>query len=163
MRKAYNPSLDLWKLWDEQTEKYIKRQDDKTDKEAKSFLKVKPTLSLFPPYRETKDQYDKRTKDWEKETKLYTIPYPKSFGTIEVGNKMSSEPRARSHNKITIVPKSKKSTGSRASTVRRRTTKRPEIEFKSAKIITSEDDKKVEDDTQLAFPCAPRVIQPITP
>ena len=85
------------------------------------------------------------------------------FGTIEVANKMSSELRAMAHSEITVIPKSKKSTGSRASTVRRRTTKRPEIEFKSAETITSEDDLMVEDDTQLAFPLAPRVIQLITP
>ena len=163
VRKAYNPSLDLWKLWDEETEKYNKQQDEKTEREAKSFLKVKPTYSLFPSYRETKDQYDKRTKGWEIERKLYKIPYPKSFGIIEVANKMSSEPKAISNSEITVVPKSKKLTGSRASITKRRTIKRPEIEFKSAETITSEDDKMVEDETQLAFPLAPRVIQPITP
>ena len=68
-----------------------------------------------------------------------------------------------SHSEVTVVPKSKKSAGSRASTTRRRTTKRPEIEFKSAEFITSEDDKMVEDSTQLAFPLTSRVIQPITP
>ena len=150
-------------MWDEETDKYNKQQDEKTEREAKSFLKVKPTYSLFPPYRETKDQYDKRTKDWEIERKLYKIPYPKWFGTIEVANKMSSEPKTISHSEIAVVPKSKKSTGSRASTTRRRTTKRPEIEFKSAETITSEDDKMVEEETQMAFPLAPRVIQPITP
>ena len=68
-----------------------------------------------------------------------------------------------SHSEITVGPKSKKSIGSRASTTRRRTTKRPEIEFQSAEFITSEDDKMVEDSTQLAFPLTSRVIQPITP
>ena len=68
-----------------------------------------------------------------------------------------------SHSEITVVPKSKKSPGSRASTTRRRTTKRPEIEIKSAELMTSEDDKMVEDSTQLAFPLTSRVIQPITP
>ena len=97
---------------DEETEEYNKRQEEKTEKEARSFLKVKQTFSLFPPYRETKDQYDKRTKDWEIERKLYKIPYPKWFGTIEVANKMSSEPRAMSHSEITVVPKSKISKGS---------------------------------------------------
>ena len=163
VRKAYNRSLDLWKLWDEETEKYNKRQEEKTEKEAKSFLKVKPTYSLFPPYRETKDQYNKRTKGWEIERKLYQIPYPKSVGTAEVANKMSSEPKTMSHSEITVVPKSKKSAGSRASTTRRRTTKCPEIEFKSAETITCEDDKMVEEETQLAFPLASRVIQPLTP
>ena len=148
---------------DEETEEYNKRQDEKTEKEAKSFLKVTPTYNLFPPYRGTKDQYDKRTKGWEIERKLYKISYPKSFGTIEVANKMSSEPKTISHSEITVVPKSKKSTGSQASTTRRRSTKRPEIEFKSAETITSENDKMVENETQLAFPLAPRVIQPITP
>ena len=155
--------MDLWKLWDEETEKYNKQQEENTEREAKSFLKVKPTYSLFPPYRETKDQYNKRTKGWEIERKLYKIPYPKSFGTNEVANKMSSEPRAMSHSDITVIPKSKKSTGSKASTLRRRTTKGPEIEFKSAEFITSEDDKMVEDSTQLDFPLGSRVIQPITP
>ena len=75
---------------------------------------------------------------------------------------MSSTP-AMSYSEITVAPKSKKSKGSQASTVRRRTMKRPEIEFKSAETITSEDDKMAEDNTQLAFPLAPRVIQPITP
>ena len=153
--------MDLWKLWDEETEAYNKRQEEKTEKEAKSFLKVKPTYSLFPPYRETKDQYDKRTKGWEIERKLYKIPYPKSFGTIEVANKMSSNP-AMSHHGITVVPKSKKSKGSQASTIRKRTMKRPEIEFKSAETITSEDDRMAEDETQLVFPLEHRVIQPIT-
>ena len=68
-----------------------------------------------------------------------------------------------SHSEITVVPKSKTSAGSRASTTRRTTTKRPEIEFKSAETITSEDDKMVEEETQLAFPLASQVIQPITP
>ena len=129
--------MNFKELLDEETEEYNKRQEEKTEKEARSFLKVKKTFSLFPPYRETKDQYDKRTKDWEIERKLYKIPYPKSFSTIEVANKMSSEPKTMSHSEITVVPKSKKSTGSRASTTRRRTTKRPEIEFKSAETITS--------------------------
>ena len=75
---------------------------------------------------------------------------------------MASNP-AMSHSKITVAPKSKKSKSSQASTVKRRTMKRPEIEFKSAETITSEDDKMAEDDTQLAFPLVPRVIQPITP
>ena len=143
--------MDLWKLWDKETEKYNKQQDEKTEREATSFLKVKPTYSLVPPYRETKDQYDRRTKGWEIERKVYKIPYPKLFGTIEVANKMSSEPKTMSHSEITVVPKSKKSRGSRASTTRRRTTKGPEIEFKSGEFITSEDDKMVEDSTQLAF------------
>ena len=163
VRKAYNPSLDLWKLWDKETEEYNKRQEEKTEREAKSFLKVKLTFSLFPLYRETKNQYNKHTKDWEIQRKLYKILYPKWFCMIEVANKMSSEPRAMSHNEITVVPKSTKSTGSRVSTFRRRTRKRPEVEFKSAETITSEDDKMVEDDTQLAFPLAPQVIQPTTP
>ena len=38
--------------------------------------------------------------------------------------------------------------------------KRPEIECKSAEIIASEDDKIVEEETPLAFPLAPQVIQP---
>ena len=76
---------------------------------------------------------------------------------------MSSEPRAMSHSEITVIPKSKKSAGSKESTLRRRSTKRPEIEFKSAEFITFEDDKMVEDSTQLAFPFASQVIQPITP
>ena len=96
---------------DEKTEEYNKRQEEKTEKEARSFLKVKQTFSVFPPYRETKDQYDKRTKDWEIERKLYKIPYPRLFGTSEVANTMSSNP-AMSHSHITVVPKSKKSTGS---------------------------------------------------
>ena len=99
--------MDLWKLWDEETEKYNKQEEEKTERKAKSLLKVKPTYSLFPPYRETKDQYDKRIKDWEIERKLYKIPYPKSFGTTEVANKMSSEPRAMSHSEITVIPKSR--------------------------------------------------------
>ena len=70
---------------------------------------------------------------------------------------------AMSHSEITVVPKSKKSKGSQASTIRRRAIKRPEIEFKSAEIITSEDDKMVESQTQLTFPLEHRVIQPITP
>ena len=147
---------------DEEREEYNKRQEERTEKEARSFLKVKQTFSLFPPYRETKDQYDKRTKDWEVEKKLYKIPYPKSIGTIEVANNMSSNP-AMSHSEITVAPKSNKSKGSQASTVRRRTMKRPEIEFKSAETITPEDDKMAEDDTQLAFPLASQVIQSITP
>ena len=134
----------------------------KTENKARSFLKVKPTFSLFPPYRETKGQYDKGTKDWEIERKLYKISYLKLFGTIEVPNKMSSNP-AMSHSKITIAPKSKKSKGSQASTIRRRTMKRPEFEFKSTEIITSKYDKMVEEESQLAFPLAARVIQPITP
>ena len=85
------------------------------------------------------------------------------FGTIEVANKMSSELKTMSHSEITVVPKSMKSKGSRASTTRRRTTKCPEMEFKSAEFITSENDKTVEDSTQLAFPLTARVIQPITP
>ena len=149
-------------MLDEETEQYNKRQEEKTEKEARSFLKVKQTFSLFPPYRETKDQYDKRTKDWEIERKLYNIPYPRSFGTSEVANIMSSNP-AMSHSEITVVPKSKKSKGSQASTIRSRTMKRPEIEFKSAETITSEDDKMAEDETQLVFPLEHRVIQPITP
>ena len=148
---------------DEETKEYNKRQEEKTEKEARSFLKVKQTFSLFPPYRETKDQYDKRTKDWEIERKLYKIAYPKSFGTIEVANKMSSEPKTMSHSEVTVVPKSKKSAGSRTSTTRRRTMKRPEIEFKSAETITSEDDRMVGEETQLAIPLAPQVNQPITP
>ena len=160
--KAFNPTLDLWKLWDEETEEYNKREEEKTERQDKSFLKVKPTYSLFPPYRETKDQYDKGTKDWDVGRKLYEIQYPKSFGTIKVANNMASNP-AMSHSKITVAPKSKKSKSSQASTVKRRTMKRPEIEFKSAETITSEDDKMAEDDTQLAFPLVPRVIQPITP
>ena len=154
VNKAYNPSLDVWKLWDQETEEYNKRQDKKTEREAKSFLKVKPTHSLFPPYRESKDQYDKCTKDWEIERKPYKIPYPKSFGTDEGANKMASESRAMSHSEITVAPKSKKSKGSQASTVRRRTMKPPEIEFKSAEIITSEDNKMGEEETELAFPLA---------
>ena len=75
---------------------------------------------------------------------------------------MSSN-RAMSHSDITVLPKSKKSKGSQASTIRRRTIKRPEIQFKSAETITSEDDKIAKDDTQLAFPLAAQVIQPITP
>ena len=136
---------------DEETEEYNKPQEEKTEKEARSFLKVKQAFSLFPPYRETKDQYDKCTKGWEIERKLYKIPYPKSFGTTKVANNMSSEPKTMSHSEITVVPKSKKSAGSRASTTNRRTTKRPEIEFKSAETITSKDDKMVEEETQLAF------------
>ena len=133
------------------------------EKEAKSFLKVKLTYSLFPSYRGTKHQYDKYTKDSEIEKKLYKIPYPKSFGTIEVANKMSSEQRNISYSEITVGPKSKKLTGSRASTTRRRTTKYPIIELKSAEMITFEDHKIGEDGTQLAFALAPRVIQPISP
>ena len=76
---------------------------------------------------------------------------------------MSSEPRVMSHSEITVVPRSQKSTASRTTTARRRTSKGLEIEFKSAEIITSKDDKMAADDTQLAFPFAPRVIQPITP
>ena len=155
--------MNFEELLDEETEEYNKRQEEKTEKEARSFLKVKQTFSLFPPYRESKDQYDKRTKGWEIERKLYKTPYAKSFGTTEVANKMSSEPKTMSHSEITVVPKSKKSAGSRASTTKRRTTKCPEIEFKSAETITSEDDKMVEEETQLAFPLASRVIQPITP
>ena len=75
---------------------------------------------------------------------------------------MSSKP-AMSHSDITVIPKSKKSTGSRASTTRRRITKRPEIEFKCAEMITSEDDKMVESETQLTFPLEHCVIQPVTP
>ena len=41
--------------------------------------------------------------------------------------------------------------------------KPPEIEFMSAEIITSEEDKMVESETQLTFPLELRVIQPITP
>ena len=147
---------------DEEIEEYNKQQERKTEKETRSFLNVKQTLSLFPPYRETKDQCDKRTKDWEIERKLYKIPYPRSFGTSEVANTMSSNP-AMSYSDITVVPKSKKSTGSQTSTTRRRITKRPEIEFKSAEMITSEDDKMVQSETQLTFPLEHRVIQPITP
>ena len=76
--------MNFKELLDEKTEEYNKRQEEKTEKEARSFLKVKQTFSLFPPYRETKDQYDKRTKDWEIERKLYKIPYPRLFGTSEV-------------------------------------------------------------------------------
>ena len=65
-----------------------------------------------------------------------------------------------SHSEITVVPKSKISKGSQASTVRNSTMKRPEIECKSAEIIASEDDKMVEEETPLAFPLAPQVIQP---
>ena len=71
---------------DEEIEEYNKRQEEKTEKKTRRFLKVKQTFSLFLPYRETKDQYDKRTKDWEIERKLYKIPYPRSFGTSEVAN-----------------------------------------------------------------------------
>ena len=149
-------------MLDEETEEYNKRQEEKTEKEARSFLKVKQTFSLFPPYSETKDQYDKRTKDWEIERKLYKIPYPRSFGTSAVANTMSSNP-AMSYSDITVVPKSKKSTGSQTSTTRRRITKRPEIEFKSAEMITSEDDKMVQSETQLTFPLEHHGIQPITP
>ena len=51
---------------------------------------------------------------------------------------MSSNP-AISHSDITVISKSKKSTGSRASTIRKRITKCLEIEFKSAEMITYED------------------------
>lgn len=76
---------------------------------------------------------------------------------------MSFKQRNIFYSEITVGPKSKKLTGSRASTTRRRTTKCPNVEFKSAEIITFEDHKIAEDGTHLAFALAPRVIQSITP
>ena len=50
-------------MLDEETEEYNKQQKEKTENEVRSFLKVRQTFSLFPPYTETEAQYDKRTKD----------------------------------------------------------------------------------------------------
>ena len=50
VRKVYNSSFNFKELLDEETDEYNTRQDEKTEREAKSFLKVKPTFSLVPPY-----------------------------------------------------------------------------------------------------------------